>query len=260
MNCSEIKELLYEYQTDNLDDATKEQVDAHLKTCPTCQKVLEELKIDLKLLEYARPPKVSADFKDRVMQSIKPSVIPFYRRSAFKYVLQGTVAAMLIFGLVSVLKLNSPTRNTAPTVRGEGKTSPITDACKQAVGLYNKGTTTADFGAKEQLFNDALACNCTDRKIQAKIFNNLADCCEHQGRLDEAVKTYNTAISLDKDLYPAYIGLGDISKRKSNMPDAIMYYEKALKIMGTGASGAVTPAELETINKEIADLKKQNNR
>lgn len=57
----------------------------------------------------------------------------------------------------------------------------FTDNCRRAVRSYNQASEANDPGEKERLLNQALSFGCSDRKILAKIHNNLADTYEKQG-------------------------------------------------------------------------------
>ncbi|CAN5813381.1 hypothetical protein BH11BAC7_BH11BAC7_24340 [soil metagenome] len=54
---------------------------------------------------------------------------------------------------------------------------------------------------------------------------------ESIGSLDSAERTYNLALAERPDYPFAYAGLGRISKAKANYPEAIIYYEKADKLI-----------------------------
>lgn len=118
MECSEIKEYLYEYETKRLDKKMFNEVGEHLKACKRCQLELKELKETLTMLEYVKPPELSADFKDKVMQRIgreeKEKVAFVGERLAFKkigykkWIMSGTVAATIIIAAVSIFRSVTP--------------------------------------------------------------------------------------------------------------------------------------------------------
>ncbi|MEI6125083.1 MAG: tetratricopeptide repeat protein [Pseudomonadota bacterium] len=259
MQCTEINEYLYEYLKDRLAGAIRNEVDAHLKTCPACKRELEELKIDLKLLNLARPPELSADFKDKVMRRIEqPKVIPFYRKKTYRTILQGTVAAVVVLAVAVTFIIKSTQQTQEPVVRGTEKVPAIAAACTKAVELYNKGSITKDLIAREQLFKDALICNCSDKKIQAKIYNNLADCYEIQDRLDESLDLYRKAEALDPQFATAYESMGDVYKRRGMLEEALSRYEQALRTMEAEvAKSEAQPVTLDALKKKINALKQK---
>jgi len=259
MHCNEMKEFLYEYLTNKLNAEARKEIDAHLKTCPACQQELDELKIDLNLLKLAEPPKVSFDFKDRVMSKIeqpRARVIPFKRKKVYKYVLQGTVAAVVVLAVAVTLIVKSQQQPQGPVVRGAEKETVLSKECKKAVELYNKGTSTQEPRDKEIFFKDALACNCGDRRILAKIKNNLADCLEKQGNQQETINLYKAAIEDDPNLFYPYIGLGDYYKKQGDKAAAIPYYKKALELLKTlQLTERPDEQEIKRIQSEIEKFK-----
>ena len=174
ISCKEVEENLYDYLTGRISHDLRPAVTQHVMFCPACRKELDELKITLELLNHSKLPKVSEGFTEKVMQSIEQKVIPFHRRPVVRYVMQGAVAAMLVLGMVSLFKLYRPGTSDVSTVRGPGQPA-VTDTCRTAIELYNKGTANADLKQKESLLQQALAKPCTDNKVLARIHNNLAD-------------------------------------------------------------------------------------
>lgn len=71
MKSDKIKKLLYEYLTRRLDERTRHEVEAHLKTCSQCRHQLEALKETVSLLDQWKPPEVSPDFEKRVLNRIE---------------------------------------------------------------------------------------------------------------------------------------------------------------------------------------------
>lgn len=253
MNCADVQEYLYEYHTGRLDEQTRRDVEAHLAACPACRQALEELKIDLKLLDHARPPELSADFKDRVMRGIEGAkVIPLRRGRAYKYVLQGTVAAAVVLAAAVTFIMKSP-RSGEQAVRGE-RAASVTAACAKAVELYNKGTTAPDPRAKEGFFQEALSLGCGDRKVLARIKNNLADCFEQQGKEQEAVDLYKEAIGDDPELVYPYVSLGDYYVQRGDTLAAVRFYEKALELLE--ATPQPDRQEIERVKTELERLRR----
>jgi tetratricopeptide (TPR) repeat protein len=263
MKCEEIKEYLYEYHTLRLGKELFTEVDEHLKTCEQCQQELKELEETINLLNRAKPPEVSKDFKNKIIERVEfrvipadniishqrtflklgeplnkitlnataqlePNVIPFYKRRPYRFVLQGVIAAMVVLAVATTIKLTSQSSREAVT-RGVRPEIITKDACTEAIQLYNEGTLSSDLAFKEKLLNDALAQRCEDKKVQAKIHNNLADCFESQGKIDTAIEEYKKVIEIDPELATAYISLGDIYKNRENLEDAKRFYENGIK-------------------------------
>jgi tetratricopeptide (TPR) repeat protein len=269
MKCEEVKEYLYEYYTLKLGRELFNEVEEHLKTCEQCQQELKELEVTINLLNRAKPPEVPKDFKNKIMDQVvlelipvnrKPSdrvylnlpphaletykayidardkvsgqsehkVIPFYKKKPYRFVLQGVVAAMVVIAVATTVKFTlQPGREGAFREVSRGAT--IKDVCAKAVALYNEGTVSSDLARKEKLLNDALSQHCEDKKVQAKIHNNLADCFESQGKIDTAIEEYKKAIEIDPELATAFVSLGDIYKNKGNLEEAKRFYENGIK-------------------------------
>jgi|GEM_PF-1076786 len=271
MKCEEIKEYLYEYHTLRLTQRLFLEVDDHLKTCGQCQQELKELEETINLLNRAKPPEVAKDFKDKIMDRVgidlipankkphdtvmlnlspnasekykdyiaardkvsektEPKVIPFYKKKPYRFALQGVIAAMVVLAVATTIKLASQPSREAVT-RGVRQGIITKDACAEAIQLYNEGTLSRDLALKEKLLSDALSQRCEDKKIQAKIHNNLADCFESQGKIDTAIEEYKKAIEIDPELATAYISIGDIHKKKSEIGEAIKFYEKGIRLI-----------------------------
>ena len=254
MPCSQVTENLYDYLTGRLSPILKPVIAEHLMSCNSCRAEHDEMKITLGLLDKIKPPKISDGFTDRVMNSLEPKVLPFTKRPVYRLIMQGTAAAIVILAVVSIIKL-LPT--TESTTRGGATTTAITEDCKKAIEFYNKGTGTPDLKLKEALLKDALAAGCTDNKVLARIHNNLADCYEQQNRLDEALAGYSKAIDLDLQLYTAFLGMGDIYKKRGQKQPAIAQYEKALSIFEAAAvKDKHISKKIDELKNEIAELKK----
>lgn len=255
MKCHETQEYFYEYLTNRLEQSLCEKVAEHLKSCKTCQQELSEIQTTIKILDHERYPNVSPDFTDRVMTQIENQAIPFYKRRFYKYVMRGAVAAVVVVAMAITLKLKFPS-DGVPVIRGSGDTTLSTKStCKKAVDLYNRGTMNLDLTNKEKLFKEALSCGCSDSKTLAKIYNNLADCFESQGRIDEALKEYSNALELDPELTVAYLGLGDVYKKKGNITETVRYYKKALELMQSDLSkGTADRSEIDKLKEELGQL------
>lgn len=103
-------------------------------------------------------------------------------------------------------------------------------SCQEAIRLYNQATGVKDLIEKERLFTHALASGCSEKKIIAKIHNNLADTYEKQGRIEKAIAEYHKASKADPSLPTPYLSLGDIYTRLNRPEDASRFYEKGFLV------------------------------
>jgi len=223
MKCDEVKEYLYEYYTLRLGKELFNEVEEHLKNCGLCQQELKELEGTINLLNRAKPPEVAKDFKDKIMARCEFSAVPFYKRRPYRLVLQGVFAAMIVLAVATTVKFTlQPGREESMREVSRGVTAK--DVCAKAIALYNEGTVSSDLALKEKLLNDALSQQCADKKVQAKIYNNLADCYEQKGNIDSAITEYEKSIALDPELAAPYLSLGDIYKKKGMDKEADKYF------------------------------------
>ena len=257
MKCEEIKEYLYEYHTLKLGKELFNEVDEHLKTCERCQQELKELEETINLLNRAKPPEVAKDFKDKVLARCEFSAVPFYKRRPYRLVMQGVFAAMIVLAVATTVKFTSR-KVEEQAMREVSRGVATKDVCAKAVALYNEGTLSSDLALKEKLLNDALAQSCEDKTIQAKIYNNRADCHEQQKRIDSAIQGYEKAIALDPDLTAPYLSLGDIYKKKGLSSEAIKFFEKGIKLIEVKLSeGEISIEEKALLQKELDHSKAQ---
>jgi len=63
-----------------------------------------------------------------------------------------------------------------------------------------------------------------------KVFYNLGIAYSNLGQVENALKAYNTAITLKSDYKHCYYNIGLIYEEKGNLNKALSYYEKALDI------------------------------
>ena len=103
-------------------------------------------------------------------------------------------------------------------------------SCQEAIRFYNEATGVKGLIEKERLFTYALASGCSDKKIVAKIRNNLADTYEKQGRIEKAIAEYHKASKADPALPTPYLSLGDIYTRLNRPKDADRFYEKGFLV------------------------------
>lgn len=110
MDCSEIRENLYDYQMKWLDKTTFREVEKHLKGCRNCRSEFEELQKILSLLDQWKSPELSKDFKDRLMERIESQPRPsfegiidkLFRPIYLKLPLKGLAVALGIFLVLTV--------------------------------------------------------------------------------------------------------------------------------------------------------------
>ena len=257
IECAQVSENLYEYLTYRLTPAQRSIIAGHLMSCSKCRAELDEMKITLGLLDQIKPPKLSEGFTEKVMQSIEPKVIPFIRQPVYRLIMQGAAAAIVVLAIVSIIKLKPTSTPDTSTIRGGTTTSIIDESCRNAIELYNKGTSNPDLKQKEALLQQALATRCTDNKVLARIHNNLADYSEQQGFFDEALSRYQQAIKLDPALTTAIIGMGDVYKKQGQTQTAIEQYKRALVLFELAkAKGENVQEQIEGLKKEISKINK----
>jgi len=229
-----IKAQLYDYLTGRLDDAARNEVAKNLDACTDCRNKCDALKITLDILDQAQPYQPPADFNDRVMRSIQ-------EQKALKKAQTAQSAKILQFPKRERFDPSKYFEDLPMVVNRGGAAPSAAENTARAVSLYNQGTMSEDLDEKENLFLEALHAGCTDKTALAKICNNLADCYERLGRLDESIAAYTKAVELDSELYIAFLSLGDICKIKGSVAEALHYYEKAFSIM-------VSPSQREIID------------
>ena len=121
-------------------------------------------------------------------------------------------------------------------------------SCQEAIQLYNQATGVKDLIEKERLFTHALASGCSDKKIVAKIHNNLADTYEKQGSIEKAIAEYHRASKADPLLPTPYLSLGDIYTRLNRPKDADRFYEKGFLVRNYKSTNDI----LESLSPERA--------
>jgi tetratricopeptide (TPR) repeat protein len=124
------------------------------------------------------------------------------------------------------------------------------------LSLFDRGTGSKDSLQKEQLLKNALTLPCEDKEIKSKVYNNLADCYEAQGKIKEAIVEYHKAIETDPALATSYLSLGDIYRKTGEISEAIKYYEKALLCLTpAGSKEKQKQADIEELKKVLDELK-----
>jgi len=149
MNCKKIKKLLNPYVDQVLDAESIQQVEAHLKSCPTCHEEYLKLKQVVSALNSILPQSAPADFTQNLMAKISQEEIqiqsswidqfkrrvsipglsflrslsfPRKRESIFSFRLAGAAAAaVLILFLAFTFIFNTPV--TSPICSAEVKFS-----------------------------------------------------------------------------------------------------------------------------------------
>jgi len=132
----------------------------------------------------------------------------------------------------------------------------LANDCKKTAELYNKGTDSQNLSEKEILFKEALSLNCKDKQILAKVYNNLADTYEKQGRIEEAIAGYKVSIESDPELTTPYLSLGDIYFKKETYEYAIEHYEKGLSLWDAKLkTGRIRQEVLENLAIDMEEVK-----
>jgi outer membrane protein OmpA-like peptidoglycan-associated protein len=98
--------------------------------------------------------------------------------------------------------------------------------CEKAVQLYNQASKVKQLAEKEHLLKQALELGCHDRRILARIHNNLADIYEKQGDFQRAITGYEKAIDMDPLLPTPHLSLGDVYTHQGRPEKAARHYEK----------------------------------
>ena len=102
----------------------------------------------------------------------------------------------------------------------------IAENCPRAIALYNQAVVAEDLWQKELLYRQALESGCDQPDITAKIYNNLADTYERQGRLEAAIANYKKAIDIDPFLLTPHMSLAEIYTKLKNPKEAQRYLEE----------------------------------
>jgi hypothetical protein len=75
MKCKKVKENLYDFLTNRLDERASKKVQEHVNICLHCQSAQEDLKKTIFLLDQCEVPDVPTGFEERVRKRIKESVV-----------------------------------------------------------------------------------------------------------------------------------------------------------------------------------------
>ena len=102
----------------------------------------------------------------------------------------------------------------------------LATGCPEAVRLYNQAGKIEDPMERERLLTHALSVSCGNKKIVAKIHNNLADTYEKQGQVEQAIDAYQKASEVDPSLPTPYLSLGDIYTELKKPKEASRYFDK----------------------------------
>jgi hypothetical protein len=76
MNCNNVKELLYEYITESLQEDDLISVQRHLEGCENCSREAQKITHTIKLLDEVKPPPLSTDFKETVLRRVQELPLP----------------------------------------------------------------------------------------------------------------------------------------------------------------------------------------
>jgi len=115
----------------------------------------------------------------------------------------------------------------------------LSEPCRTAVCIYNQALGVEDLVEREGLLIHAISFGCTDKKVVAKIHNNLADTYEKQGWLEKAVSQYQKAIKADPFMATPYLSLGDIYAKLKRGKDAARFYEKGFLLKNYISRGEI---------------------
>jgi hypothetical protein len=110
MNCNNVKELLYEFITGNLQGDELISVQRHLENCENCSREIERIAHTVKLLDKAKPPPLSADFTETVLkraeelplppkpfwQRIKDHIMPYLTPAPSPTLIKGLAMAVVL--------------------------------------------------------------------------------------------------------------------------------------------------------------------
>jgi len=112
----------------------------------------------------------------------------------------------------------------------------LATSCPKAIRLYNQAVKIEDLMERGRLLSHALSVSCGDKKIVAKIHNNLADTYERQERLEKAIAEYQKASEVDPSLPTPYLSLGDIYTKLKKPKEASRYFEKGFLLQNYKSS------------------------
>jgi anti-sigma factor RsiW len=97
MNCRQVKRLLPPYLDEELSGRVRDEIAAHLASCPACLSEMETQRVDIGLLEQAGAPEVTPFLATRVMAEIrKRQVAPARRAFRPGWVLGMAAGVMLV--------------------------------------------------------------------------------------------------------------------------------------------------------------------
>ena len=287
-------DTLHAYVHDELSDAELRNIMQHISRCSQCAKEVMRIRriethLDNEYQHWAN--KISRSEKLKKILSLVEfpkknggygQTPPFYSRSPYRQILQGTLAAMFIVvvGISTFflsreketgqqttmqethtrgidVELNDPLAHRQQTTKQEPHgQGPNQKACATMLSLFDQGTGAKDFRQKEQFFKNALGLPCDDKEIKSRVYNNLADCYEAQGKIKEAIVEYHKAIETDPSLATPYLSLGDIYKKTGEISEAIKYYEKALLCLTpAGSKEKQQQEDIEELKKVLVELK-----
>jgi len=112
----------------------------------------------------------------------------------------------------------------------------LATSCPKAIQLYNQAIKIEDLMERGRLLTHALSISCGDKKIVAKIHNNLADTYEKRGLLEKATIEYHKASDIDPTLSTPYLSLGDIYTKLKRPKEASRYFEKGFLLQNYKSS------------------------
>ena len=155
MDCNEVKEILYDYLTDRLSKEDIQTVKAHVATCKSCEKDLEELRGTLTILDKWKPPEFSPAFRASVLEALeerrsrKPATVVkrmiewFLQPQHLKRPLQGLAVAAMVLVVITIYRGLNPVEDRtirdvpSPVIVIEAK-KPIVIETDDVSGAFDK--------------------------------------------------------------------------------------------------------------------------
>ena len=112
-----------------------------------------------------------------------------------------------------------------------------------AAAYYNMGNALKDQGKLDEAikaYNKALSI----KHDYADAYNNMGNTLKEQGKLEESIDAYNKALSIKPDYAEAYNNMGIVLQDQGKLEEAIEAYNKALYIKPDNAEAIVNASSL----------------
>jgi anti-sigma factor (TIGR02949 family) len=109
MDCTQVNEMLTAYLDNEVTPEERQEIEAHLSTCPHCRKELEELRSAQKILRRAlktqaadaNPPPQSWSKFELGLEMQRPSFLFLFRRRRWRII--GTIIILAIIITLAIL-------------------------------------------------------------------------------------------------------------------------------------------------------------